>query len=276
MQVLFRNIFPMGQKCHVSTLFLSHVIIPQENFSVDSCCSCCAPSPLVFAYTDRCFTRPIRKAVDMGTGASKAAFRDVLSELDSRDIAQDDTAFWEQIWKTSATPYVSTQEAAGGVHSSFLWGNAGWMRCVHLCLADSPFALVIATQYMYVRYIRSCALVCVSSRFSWASCRLSVLQYVVSPHHYLIENERVSLCSRQKTHNTVKPILKVSRTAKRATMCMPRGWILRCWLLRLHWVPSACNASHLLLEHSKRWIFQTSVYFNKSKERRGHTFPRLD
>lgn len=56
----------------------------------------------------------------MGTGASKAAFRDVLSELDSRDIAQDDTAFWEQIWKTSATPYVSTQEAAGGVHSSFL------------------------------------------------------------------------------------------------------------------------------------------------------------
>lgn len=43
----------------------------------------------------------------MGTGASKAAFRDVLSELSTRDISQDETAFWEQMWKSTTTPYVS-------------------------------------------------------------------------------------------------------------------------------------------------------------------------
>lgn len=42
----------------------------------------------------------------MGNGTSKAAFRDVLQELEGDDISLEDKAFWEKLWKTESNPHV--------------------------------------------------------------------------------------------------------------------------------------------------------------------------
>lgn len=43
----------------------------------------------------------------MGNGRSKEAFRNVLQQLNERDVSPSDTALWEKLWTTESTPHVS-------------------------------------------------------------------------------------------------------------------------------------------------------------------------
>lgn len=46
----------------------------------------------------------------MGSGSSKAVFRDVISELAEGDISLNEKDFWKKLWTTEATPHVSSAD----------------------------------------------------------------------------------------------------------------------------------------------------------------------